>query len=445
MGVPKDANTATITKAFRKHAQQHHPDKGGDPEVYAQYSAAYDILKDDEKRKLYDLGGMEAVDRGHSGQGGDASDIFDFFPGGGRRGPRGPQTPRKGEPVVFPLSLTLEEMYNGTTKKLRLTRSVVCTPCKGQGGSEVVTCAQCQGRGVRVVVQRLGPGMITQSQQTCDRCRGQGKQIAPGKVCSSCQGQKIIKEKTQIDVRVPAGAREDQTEIFNDQGDHLPDQLPGDLVVQFKEAPGSAQNLLQRKGHHLFLNLTISLLEALTGFTHYITQLDGRQIKFVSNQVVKPGDVACIEHEGFQHSFGEGRGIDVGNMYITFDIKFPTTQEMSGKNMQQLAAILPKQSSLLSQPPKTNAAQKDKPQITEAMIKVVDMSAEQRKHKAEDSKFAQWLRTRQSSQQSGGYDDDDDDGPVMGMSGMGGAGCQPMWAPFHSLFRLVRIHNLGMN
>lgn len=422
LGVAKDADDSQIKKAYRKLAVQHHPDKGGSTEMFNQIAAAYEILSNPEKRKLYDLGGMDAVDRGHAGGDDGGMDIFDLFGGGGRRrGPRGPQTPRKGDPVDFPLQLTLEEMYTGCSRKLRLTRSLVCSGCDGKGGKGVAPCQPCQGRGVRVVVQRLGPGMITQSQTTCDRCRGEGQVIAAGQECTQCVGQKTVKEKKTLDVTVPRGARPGQVIIFPSEGDQQPGQLPGDINVVFQTKDHA---YFQRRGHHLYYNQKISLLEALTGFSFYITQLDGRELKIESKSVIKPGDVMCIPEEGFPHSFGNGRGIETGNLYVTFDVEFPTTQQIQQKGAQgakSLISVLPNKSVLKTQ------TQAKAEQITQVQSKVIDMVAEEKRHNLEErdwERYRQQQDRQQSQQQAGGFDDDGEEGGHAHMSM--GPGCQPM-------------------
>eukprot|EP00461_Guttulinopsis_vulgaris_P001737 UN01737 len=293
-------------------------------------------------------------------------------------------------------------MYTGALKKLRLTRSVCCSECQGKGGQQVAPCAPCQGRGVRVVVQRLGPGMISQSQQTCPACRGEGQVIAAGKECKSCVGAKIVKEKKQLDVNVPPGARAGQTIVFPSQGDQTPGNLPGDIIVQFEEKP---HDRFLRKGHHIYYRQRITLLEALVGFTFYINHLDGHEVKVQSTTVLKPGDVMCIPDEGFPHSFGNGRGIDVGNLYITFDIEFPTTQMIQSKPnaVNSLKQALPNNSSLRTAQPKGV-------KVTATAASVTDMETENRKHAREEQEWKRFKDQQDRTQQAqSSYDDDDDD------------------------------------
>merc|ERR1719450_1900203 len=96
----------------------------------------------------------------------DASDIFSSFFGGGGGGGGG-RGRKKTKDVVQPLKVTLEQIYNGATKKMAITRQVID---KQKG---VSSCSACGGRGVRVQTIRMGP-MIQQMQSACDACGGQG-------------------------------------------------------------------------------------------------------------------------------------------------------------------------------------------------------------------------------------------------------------------------------
>jgi DnaJ family protein A protein 2 len=208
LGVAKQATPNEIKKAYRKMAMKLHPDKPtGDEAKFKEVSKAYEILSNQEKRDLYDKYGEKGVEQGGPG-GMDAGDIFSsFFGGGGGGGRRGP---RKGKDVLFKLKVTLAELYQGATKKLRLTKQVICQPCEGKGGKGARTCTTCKGRGVRMVIRQLGPGMIQQMQMQCDTCDGQGTVIPPGARCSNCDGNKTVKVKKTLEVHVEKGMRHGQ-------------------------------------------------------------------------------------------------------------------------------------------------------------------------------------------------------------------------------------------
>merc|ERR1711871_873991 len=135
---------------------------------------AYETLHDDDKRSLYDKYGEKGVERGGGG-GGDMDDIFSsFFGGGGARRERGPQ---KGKDVLFNMKATLEDVYNGTSRKLRMSKQVVCKGCMGAGGKGAKKCVSCKGQGVKTVIRQLGPGMIQQMRVACSDCEGKGEII----------------------------------------------------------------------------------------------------------------------------------------------------------------------------------------------------------------------------------------------------------------------------
>jgi len=264
--VDKSAASTEIKKAYRKLAIKHHPDKGGDPEKFKEITRAYEVLSDDSKRQKYDQGGEDAVDG--DGGGGDPSDIFEaFFGGGGRRGSAGRKR-QKTKDVVQPLKVTLEQVYNGQTKKMAITRQVID---KQKG---VQRCDECDGRGMKVQVVRMGP-MIQQMQSACDACGGQGKSF------------KTKKEREVLEVHIQKGSPDGHKIPFREMADEHPDADTGDVVFVVKQ---EEHKDFKRKGADLYIERTISLSEALCGFEMELTHLDGRKllIKTAPGEVVKP-------------------------------------------------------------------------------------------------------------------------------------------------------------
>ena len=139
--------------------------------------------------------------------------------GGGGRGERGPRGKAKGEDVVFPLKVTLEDLYNSTSKKLRLTKSVICVQCAGKGGKGEATCRECKGHGVKLVIRQLGPGMIQQMQAACGACKGTGNVMAEKDKCKKCGGEKVTKEKKTLEVFITKGMRHSEKIVFNGEAD----------------------------------------------------------------------------------------------------------------------------------------------------------------------------------------------------------------------------------
>lgn len=398
---------------------KHHPDKGGDVEQFQRISHAYEVLSDPQKRDLYDRGGLDAVDRGHAGHGGDDVDIMDIFGLGGGRRRQAPSGPRKAEAKDVPIDLPLEKLYTGATINLPIDRDVACSGCDGKGGEGVNTCPNCRGRGVQVVTQQVGPGMISQSQQPCRPCQGTGQIIDPARACKRCKGKKVLAEKATLQVVVPAGARSGQTIAFPGQGDSEPTpsgaSLAGDVIVLIRE---QEHKRFVRKGHHLWLKQHISLVEALTGFDLYIPHLDGHIVHLRSNDVITPGAVLRIVDEGMPHSFGESRGIEIGNLYVEFTIDFPSKSEILSYQ-QQLKEVLPNNSPLPKAPAKAA-------QIND--VSGVSVNAEHENEIfAREERVWERFREREIRSQLNPGADQEESGMGMGGMGMGGGpACQPM-------------------
>ncbi|CAN0863256.1 DnaJ protein homolog [Linum grandiflorum] len=317
LGVPKNAAPEDLKKAYRKAAMKNHPDKGGDPEKFKELAQAYEVLSDPEKREIYDQYGEDALKEGMGGGGGGHNpfDIFESFFGGGGGSSRG-RRQRRGDDVVHPLKVSLEDLYLGTTKKLSLSRNVICSKCSGK-------CAGCQGSGMKVSIRQLGPGMIQQMQHPCKECKGTGESISDMDRCSQCKGAKVVPEKKK-------GMQNGQKITFPGEADEAPETITGDIVfvLEQKEHPR-----FKRKGDDLFVEHSLPLTEALCGFRFVLTHLDGRQLLIkslsVPGEVVKPDSFKAINDEGmpmYQRPFLKGR------LYIHFTVK-------------ALEAILPAKSS----------------------------------------------------------------------------------------------------
>lgn len=164
LGVEKDVDEKTLKKAYRKLCLKHHPDKGGDEHFFKEVNAANEILSNPKKRKLYDQYGLEGVEQGGGSGTAAGEDLFSMFFGGGSRGQR--SGPQKGPSIQHPLKVSLNDLYNGKTVKLAINRKVIV------GDSS--ECETCHGKGAVMEMRQIGPGMITQTQQSCGKCGGQG-------------------------------------------------------------------------------------------------------------------------------------------------------------------------------------------------------------------------------------------------------------------------------
>ena len=382
LGVSKSASSDELKKAYRKAAIKNHPDKGGDPEKFKELAQAYEVLSDQEKREIYDQYGEDALKEGMGGGGGhNPFDIFESFfggasPFGGGGSSRGARRQRRGEDVVHPLKVSLEDLYNGTSKKLSLSRNVLCPKCKGKGSKTGASmkCAGCQGSGMKVSIRQLGPGMIQQMQHVCPDCKGSGETISEKDKCTQCKGEKVTQDKKMLEVHVEKGMQHGQKITFPGEADEAPDTVTGDIVfvLQLKE-----HAKFKRKGDDLFVEHTLNLTEALCGFQFVITHLDGRQllIKSAPGEIVKPGQFKAINDEGmpmYQRPFMKGK------LYIHFSVDFPESGALSVEQCQALESILPPR-------PSSGMTDMELDECEETILQDVNMDEEMRRKQQQHS------------------------------------------------------------
>lgn len=217
LGVDKNASEAEIKKAYRKLAQENHPDTGkGDEKRFKEVTEAYEILSDKQKRAQYDQFGSAESGFGAGGFGGfdfknvnvdfggGFGDIFDTFFGGNQRGSR-KKGPVRGSDIEMVMQISFEEAIFGVTKEIEVSTYTACEICKGIGaepGTQLKTCEDCSGTGQQVKLQRTPFGQI-QTASTCSNCEGAGQ--IPEKKCKNCRGEGRMLKTHQIKTKIPAG------------------------------------------------------------------------------------------------------------------------------------------------------------------------------------------------------------------------------------------------
>jgi DnaJ family protein A protein 2 len=339
LGVDPSADNDAIKKAYRKMALKYHPDRNpGDETAHQKFQEiqiAYEVLIDEQKRQIYDQYGEEGMKQGHGeGFGGDIFDILRGMGGGGR------QRERRGEDVVHPLGVKLEDLYNGKTAKLQLTKKVVCTTCSGKGakeGGKVQKCSTCKGQGIRVVLRQLAPGLVQQMQTVCGDCNGEGNQIAESDKCPKCKGEKVVSETKVLEVGVDKGMSHGQKITFRGEADQTPGLPPGDVIIVLQQ---HEHDTFKRDGADLHIERKVNLVEALCGFQFVLPHLDGRKllVKSAAGDVLKPNAVKCVLNEGMpMHK----RPFDKGRLFIHFEIEFPAAGSVTSEHFKQLVAMFP--------------------------------------------------------------------------------------------------------
>lgn len=353
LGVPKDVSVEAMKKAYKKLALKYHPDRNPnqeDAEKFKEISAAYDILSDPDKRAAYDRYGLNAAKDGGGAHSAGMDDIFSqLFGGGGRRGPQGPP---KGEDNVQPLNVSLEDLYNGKTVQIDISKQVLCSSCKGLGGkngASAVTCQGCRGRGVKVMLRRLGHGMVQQMQVECPDCNGEGETLNPKDRCGTCRGKKVCKETKKLEVHVDKGMKHGQRITFSREGDQLPGIIPGDVVIVLQQKDHEE---FERRDADLFTSVHIGITEALCGFSHPITHLDKRVllIKSPPGSVISNGDYKILRGEGMPHY---KQPFEKGNLIIKFVVNFPEELAHDHEKFKTLENLFPPKPALAKHDPET--------------------------------------------------------------------------------------------
>ena len=297
LGVDRNADEATIKKAYRVLAKKYHPDANpGDKEAekkFKEASEAYAVLSDAEKRKQYDQFGHAAFDGSAGGGAGgfdfsgmDMGDIFgdifgDFF-GGGSRSRRANNGPMKGANIRTSIRITFEEAVFGCEKEIELVLKDECKTCHGSGakpGTSKETCPKCGGKGKVVYSQQSLFGMV-QNVQSCPDCNGTGQIIK--EKCPDCRGTGYIASKKKIQVSIPAGIDDGQSVRIREKGEPGVNGGPrGDLLV---EVVVSRHPIFQRQDMNIYSTAPISFAQAALGGEVRINTVDGDVL-----YEVKPG------------------------------------------------------------------------------------------------------------------------------------------------------------
>ncbi|CAG2058613.1 unnamed protein product [Timema podura] len=342
-------------QAYRKLAKEFHPDKNPEAgDKFKEISFAYEALSDPKKRTQYDKYGIKALQEGgHDGMGFGSDDIFSQLFGGsglfgmGMGGMGGGMRSRRqrGEDTVHPLKVTLEDLYNGKTAKLHLSKNVLCAACNGKGSKSGAshTCRACRGSGIRVAYRQLGPGMSQQIQTRCGECSGEGEVIIDKDRCTSCRGKKVQNQTKILEVHVDKGMKENQKIYFRGEGDQQPDVEPGDIIIVLQQ---KAHETFQRQGDDLYISRTVTLTEALCGFNMLVTHMDSRGlvVRHPPGRIIKPGDMKCIVGEGMPH---HRNPFEKGNLYVKFDVVFPSSSFANELQLKELELLLPPRGSFV--------------------------------------------------------------------------------------------------
>ncbi|MCF8146530.1 MAG: molecular chaperone DnaJ [Deltaproteobacteria bacterium] len=347
LGVSKDASHDKIRKAYRKLARKWHPDiNPGNKEAeqkFKEISRAYECLGNEQKRKLYDEFGEEALQAGFDAEkareyskwssfqqaGGGApgaegfgryqsyEDIFgDIFGSGmGRGGGFKSTMAAKGRDVHHDMTIDLASALKGFETELAMQKAMTCPVCQGTGsdpGAPITTCPYCGGSGRQEVAQ--GPMHFT---KPCPHCHGNGKM---GKPCARCQGSGQVMGTEKIRVVIPQGVREGSKVRVTGKGEPgLNGGKPGDLylIIHLKPHP-----FLKREGDDLLMEVPVTIGEAMAGGTIQVPTIEG-SVKVKVPAGSQSGQTLRLKGKGATNTKTKQRG----NLLIKLVVKVPRTDD----------------------------------------------------------------------------------------------------------------------
>ncbi len=326
LGVPRDATDEDIKRAYRRLARKYHPDVNPDPEAaekFKEINMAYEVLSDDRKRQIFDLGGDPYAPGGGMGAGTAAGpvagfqDIMDAFFGAatGTRGPR-PRT-RPGTDAILRLDLDLEETAFGVEAPVVIDTAVLCDTCSGAGtapGTQPVVCEICGGTGQVQSVQRTFLGQVVSS-RPCVACQATGTVIPHP--CPTCAGDGRVRTRRSLTVKIPAGVEDGMRIRLAGKGEVGPGGgPPGDLYVEIHERP---HDIFSRQGDDLHCRVTVPMTAAALGTRLTIKTLDGEE-QVEIRPGTQPGATVRLRGCGVPHLRGTGRG----DLFVHLDVRTPT-------------------------------------------------------------------------------------------------------------------------
>ncbi len=286
LGVSKTATDAEIKSAFRKLAKKYHPDVSKEEnaaEKFKEVQEAYAVLSDPEKRKKYDQFGHSAFQNNGGGAGGfqgfdgfdfgDMGDIFDDILGGfgfSSNSRRSANSPRKGNDVLYRMTISFDEAVHGCEKDIDLDTVDNCPNCHGEGGFNSKTCPECRGSGTISSEQRTMFGSFL-SKTTCPECHGTGNIFE--KKCPDCNGKGKIRKNKTITVTVPAGIDNGNRLRLTGKGEAGENGgRNGDLYLEFTVKD---HDFYERNEDDIYIDLPLTITEAVLGCTKEVPTIYG--------------------------------------------------------------------------------------------------------------------------------------------------------------------------
>jgi molecular chaperone DnaJ len=312
LGVPRGATDAEIKRAFRRKARELHPDVSAAPDAqerFREVAEAYEVLSNEEARRLYDRYGVAGLRRGGftptSFDMGNVSDLFAAFFGDDLFGSSQRTRPARGGDVAVTVEVDLPEAASGVTREVELDVAVTCEACGGDGaepGTQHISCPGCGGTGMLQQVSRSLFGEFVRT-QSCPRCAGSGRIVETP--CSACDGAGRTLVRRSVEVEVPPGIHDGQRIRMRGRGHAGASGAPaGDVYVQVRVLP---HRVLVRDGDDVIAPVRLTMAQAALGATISVSTLEGEtDVEFPPG--TQPGDVHVLRGRGMPVLQGFRRG-----------------------------------------------------------------------------------------------------------------------------------------
>jgi molecular chaperone DnaJ len=356
LGISREASDTEIKKAYRKLAMEYHPDRNPSPQAEAKFkeiTEAYEVLRDPQKRAMYDRYGKAGLSGAGGGYGfhhvdlSEALNIFmrDFGAMGGFEslfgGRRSRSEERRGQDIRVTVRLTLTEVALGAKKTVKLKSLERCQTCEGSGakpGTQPTTCSTCNGSGE---VRRATRSMFGQfiSVAPCPTCGGEGRVIS--QPCEVCRGEGRVRGERSVTVDIPAGVSTNNYLTLRGQGAAGPRNGPnGDLLVMLDIKDDER---FERQGDDLVFDLPVSFSQAALGGDHDVPTPYGKeQLRIPPG--TQPETVLRIRGKGLPILGQDGKGDLLVRVRVWTPEHLSDEQERLFRELAKLEGEPPKRS-----------------------------------------------------------------------------------------------------
>lgn len=301
LGVEKNASKDEIKQAFRKLAIENHPDKGGSTEKFQEIQEAYEILGNEEKKRVYDSGGT------HNGNINMSNFDFFFNKFNTTNSGNGSGITKK-KNHFYKCDITLRDVHFGLVKKIKVKREKFCKIC-------YIKCNECNGIGQISRVMQMGP-FIQHINQSCKKCNSVGKNYNNSNNCTDCENGKIKEDKI-FEINIPKGVSQNKQYVFEDWGEQaiLENEESGDLIITINILP---DQIFKRNELNLIYDGSFTLKESIIGKNIEI-DIFGEKLNINSKifGILNPNKQYIIYGRGLKSEDKRG------DLYITVKIEYP--------------------------------------------------------------------------------------------------------------------------